>query len=446
MTLKNVGLVLGLTAISFSGLAQKNKVTDAALEYNKIDGLLYKQDFAGAKAVATTAKEYIDESYEWAKANPTEKKIDKIYYYKGKIYTKLVSIDIAMNAQTPENINEEEITAYFNTAITAYDEGYDLANKYKRDIETSAKETAGIMSFMANQLYEAGEYGGAGEAFEMAGKCFSAIDILDSNYYYNAGLSYRNAGDQASKEAEPHKKIADMADDLDDEMRKEKLEIVKSYLDKRDEMYKKGARAFEVLAKADYRGATGAVLAASCYAGAKDFEKAHATLYAAEKKFPGNLDILKQRVDVYLAQENDEAAMKALDDAIAADPENAVLYYSIGSIQMKLENYEEAEKALMKSLELDGKNVNTQYQLGALLYNWSGVLAVEAKNLPLGDPNVSKTEQKADQKMKDAIKYLEMYLESEPNDKYVLDNLYKAHYKQGNEEKSKEYKARLDAL
>lgn len=405
MTLKNVGLVLGLTAISFSGLAQKNKVTDAALEYNKIDGLLYKQDFAGAKAVATTAKEYIDESYEWAKANPTEKKIDKIYYYKGKIYTKLVSIDIAMNAQTPENINEEEITAYFNTAITAYNEGYDLANKYKRDIETSAKETAGIMSFMANQLYEAGEYGGAGEAFEMAGKCFSAIDILDTNYYYNAGLSYKNA-----------------------------------------KMYAEGARAFEVLSEAGYRGSTGAVLAASCYAGAKDFDKAHATLDAAEKRFPGDVDILKQRVDVYLAQENDEAAMKALDDAIAADPENAVLYYSIGSIQMKLENYEEAEKALMKSLELDGKNVNTQYQLGALLYNWSGVLAVEAKNLPLGDPNVSKTEQKADQKMKDAIKYLEMYLESEPNDKYVLDNLYKAHYKQGNEEKSKEYKARLDAL
>jgi predicted Zn-dependent protease len=64
----------------------------------------------------------------------------------------------------------------------------------------------------------------------------------------------------------------------------------------------------------------------------------------------------------------------------------------------------------------------------------------------LGDPNVSKLEQKSDEKMKAAIKYLEMYLESEPNDKYVLDNLYKAHHKQGNTEKSKEYKARLDAL
>ncbi|MDB2656659.1 tetratricopeptide repeat protein, partial [Crocinitomicaceae bacterium] len=137
---------------------------------------------------------------------------------------------------------------------------------------------------------------------------------------------------------------------------------------------------------------------------------------------------------------------QALDDAITADPNNPILYYSIGSIQMKLENYDEAEKALMKSLELDPKNVNTQYQLGALLYNWSGVLVVESKNLPLGDPNVSKLEQKSDEKMKAAIKYLEMYLESEPKDKYVLDNLYKAHYKQGNEEKSKEYKARLDAL
>lgn len=405
MTLKNVGLVLGLTAISFSGMAQKNKVVDAALEFDKISGHMAAGDYESARSVAKTAKEYIDESYEYAKMNPTEKKIDKVYWYRGKIYTALVNMDITINATTPEKINAEEITEYINTAISAYDEGYDLASKYKKDIETSAKYTAGIMSFMANTLYEAGEYGDAGEAFEMAGKCFSAIDILDSNYYYNAGLSYRNA-----------------------------------------KMYAEGARAFEVLAEAGYRGATGAVLAASCYSGAKNFEKAHATLDAAEKKFPGNLDILKQRVDVYLAQEDDEAAMKALDDAIAADPKNPVLYYSIGSIQMKLENFEEAEKALMTSLELDGSNVNTQYQLGALLYNWSGVLAVEAKNLPLGDPNVSKLEQKSDEKMKAAIKYLEMYLESEPNDKYVLDNLYKAHYKQGNEEKSKEYKERLNSL
>jgi len=405
MTLKNVGLVMGLTAISFSGLAQKNKVTDAALEYNKIDGHLMRQEFSEALQVANTAKEYIDESYEWAKMNPNEKKVDKIYYYKGKIYTKLVSVEIAANMETPDKIDADKVTGYFNTSIQAYDEGYDIANKYKKDIEDAAKESAGTMSFMANQLYEQGEYADAGEAFEMAGKCFSAIDILDSNYYYNAGLSYRNA-----------------------------------------EKYAEGARAFEVLAEANYRGATGAVLAASCYAGAGEYEKAHATLNAAEKKFPGNIDILKQRVDVYLMEENDEAAMKALDDAIAADPKNPILYYSIGSIQMKLENFEEAEKALLKSLELDPTSVNAQYQLGALLYNWSGVLMVESRNLPLGDPNVAQLEKKSDTKMKEAIKYLEMYLESEPNDKYVLDNLYKAHHKQGNTEKSKEYKARLDAL
>ena len=402
MTLKNVGIVLAATMVSSLSMAQKNKVTDAALEYQKVDRLIATQDFDNAEAVLNTAKEYIDESYTWAKANPDAKKVDKIYYYKGLIYGKLPMVDVAKNG---ENANEENMTAHFNTAREAYDEGYEIDGKYKRDIEEAVRQSAGLLGFGANQAYEAKEFGDAGEAYEMAGDYFMAIDVFDSSMYYNAGLCYRNA-----------------------------------------EMFKEGAEMFEKLAAVNYRGATAAALAASCHLKLGDFDKARTILNEARKTDPNNTELLTQLVNVSLEEGDNERAMKALDDAIAADPNNAALHYSIGTIHMNLENYEAAEISLRKSLEIDPKNVNTLYQLGAHLYNWSGNLTLEANNLSIGDPNVAKLKSTADEKMKEAIVILEKYLESEPNDKYVLDTLYRAYHKQGNTEKSKEYKARLDAL
>lgn len=410
MTLKNVGLVLGLALISFSGTAQKSKVTSAAVEYNKIANallmpMLPAEKITEVQQTLNTAKGFIDEAEVWYRDNTDAKDYDKMFLVRGKVYAGLTQVTVMDAAVNQKEIDEAMIQNYDDIARESLSKGYKVTAKKKRDFIETAQRIAGKAGQMADMAYQMDSLEMAGEAYRMVHEYLSTVEQLDSGSVYNSGICFKS---------------------------------VKRYTD--------GAEMFQILADAGYRGSTGDVLAASCYAGAKDFAKAHTVLDAAEKKYPGDVDILKQRVDVYLQEGNDEAAKKALDDAIAADPNNPILYYSIGSIQMKMENYEDAEIALMKSLELDGKNVNTQYQLGALLYNWSGVLLVESKNLPLGDPNVSKLEQKSDEKMKAAIKYLEMYLESEPNDKYVLDNLYKAHHKQGNEEKSKEYKARLDAL
>lgn len=412
MTLKNVGLVLGLALISFSGTAQKSKVTTASIEYNKATPVLNlpiipKDQLEDTKKILAVAKTAIDEAELWYRDNSAAKDYNKMFLVRGKVYSGLMMVAM-FDAMYKGEINEEvekKVEEFYNISIASLTKGYSEASKLKPDYVEFAEALAGKAGSNAEMAYQMDSLEMAGEAYQMAHEYLSTVDRLDSGSVYNAGICYKG---------------------------------VKRYED--------AIKMFKILADAGYRGSTGDVLAASCYAGAKNFEKAHYTLDAAEKKYPGDIDILKQRVDVYLQEGNDESAKKALDDAIAADPNNPILYYSIGSIQMKLENYEEAEAALTKSLELDSKNINTQYQLGALLYNWSGVLMVESKNVALGDPNGPKLEQKSDEKMKAAIKYLEMYLESEPNDKYVLDNLYKAHHKQGNEEKSKEYKARLDAL
>jgi hypothetical protein len=47
---------------------------------------------------------------------------------------------------------------------------------------------------------------------------------------------------------------------------------------------------------------------------------------------------------------------------------------------------------------------------------------------------------------KQALEPLEKYVSQNPDDKAILDILYKTNMKLGNIEKAKEYKTRLDAL
>ncbi|GAB5418510.1 MAG: hypothetical protein Crog4KO_02670 [Crocinitomicaceae bacterium] len=404
MTLKNVGLVLALTFVAFTSSAQKSKVTSAAVEYQKVErGFMIEQGkFAEALEILTTAQGFIDEAYVWYDANKDAKDYDKMFLYRGKIYS---SLAMAEAGSKGEKVEEKMIEEYIETSISSFTEGYKVAKKYKRDIEESARKFAGFMGMAAEMSYNADSLEAAGEAYELVHGYLNSINVMDSGSVFNAGICYENTKN-----------------------------------------YAKAAAMYQILADVDYRKTKAAVRASYCYSKAGEYDKAREVLKSARKKYPENTDVLTQLVNVSLDEGDNEGAMKALEDAVAADPDNAALHYSIGTIHMNLKNFEEAEASLRRSLELDPDNANTQYQLGAHLFNWSKNLTTEARMLDIGDPNASKLNADADQKMKDAIAVLEIYLKKEPNDKYVLDTLYRAYHNQGNTEKSKEYKARLDAL
>lgn len=405
MTLKNVGLVLALTFVAFSSSAQKSKVTSAAVEYGKVNTLIYSGKIKEAKEVLMTAKGFIDEAEVWYRDNTDAKDYDKMFLVRGKVYGSLMEVSTMDAAMNGTDMDEAAIENYLETSIESFSKGYKVNSKKKREIVETAQIFAGKMGQGAEMAYNMDSLEMAGEAYKLVHRYLNSVAILDSGSVYNAGICFENT---------------------------------KNYL--------KGAEMYEVLAAVDYRKSVAAVRASYCYSKAGEYDKARAILENSRKKYPENTDVLTQLVNVSLDEGDNEGAMKALDDAIAADPNNATLHYSIGTIHMNLKNFEEAEISLRKSLDLEPSNANTQYQLGAHLFNWSKNLTTEARMLDMGDPNGAKLNASADQKMKDAITVLEEYLKNAPKDKYVLDTLYRAYHNQGNTEKSKEYKARLDAL
>ena len=179
---------------------------------------------------------------------------------------------------------------------------------------------------------------------------------------------------------------------------------------------------------------------------AKKYDEALSFAQGISEKMPQNIDILISIVNINL-QKGDVAATETyINKALALDPLNKQLYYVLGTSYMDKKENDKATIALKKAIEIDPAYNEALYQLGAHLYN----LAVEKRNatveLDYKDPKAAKLEAEAMDLFKQALEPLEKYVSQNPDDKAILDILYKTNMKLGNIEKAKEYKARLDAL
>ena len=175
-------------------------------------------------------------------------------------------------------------------------------------------------------------------------------------------------------------------------------------------------------------------------------DKATALIEEARKSNPTDRGLLLETVNTHLAAGNNAEAEKALADAIATDPNNKQLHYTIGTIMIELEKNEEAETALNKALELDPDYVDAQYQLGAHLVTWASALKTEASKLgPNETAKFNKLDKQSDETFKRALIPLEKYIAAYPKDKSVLTILFQIHRNLGDSAKALEYKKRADA-
>ena len=137
---------------------------------------------------------------------------------------------------------------------------------------------------------------------------------------------------------------------------------------------------------------------------------------------------------------------KFLNKALAIDPKNKQLYYVLGTSYIDLKENEKAEEALIKAIEIDPNYTEAQYQLGAHLFNWANDLKTGADQLDLNDPKAPLLVQKSEETLNRALVVLEKYILINPNEKAVLDILWKSYYKLGNDVKSAEYKKRAQEI
>ncbi|MCC5922447.1 MAG: hypothetical protein JJT77_01570 [Crocinitomicaceae bacterium] len=186
--------------------------------------------------------------------------------------------------------------------------------------------------------------------------------------------------------------------------------------------------------------------------------------------FPNSTDLTIQGVNIALDMGDMKRAEEFFDAAAASDPNNSMLFASMGSIYLaagdelsaKLKGmqvsdpnfsqvfddieilYGKAEKNLIKALEIDQNNTDAAYNLGVLYLGKGEKLTLEANQMNFNDPRYNETIEKSEEMYRKAIEPLELFIAQYPNEAGVLQVLFQVHRKAGNTEKALEYKRRAE--
>ena len=179
---------------------------------------------------------------------------------------------------------------------------------------------------------------------------------------------------------------------------------------------------------------------------AKEFDKAIVSVNSVLEVFPNNIDALISMVNIYLQKEDVANTEIYINKALAIDANNKQLYYILGTSYIQLKQNDKAAEALSKAIEIDPEYNEALYQLGAHYYNWAAETRTAAMNLDMKDPKAKDLEKRANELFTLALVPLEKYIEKNPNEKSILDILYKTNTKLGRIEKGQEYKKRLEVL
>jgi tetratricopeptide (TPR) repeat protein len=177
------------------------------------------------------------------------------------------------------------------------------------------------------------------------------------------------------------------------------------------------------------------------YRSAENDEEALKVLQEARISYPREQSLIIEELNIYLTNKDFERAKSNLELAADQDPTNEILWFSLGSVFDNLGNYEEAIIAYKKAIEVKADYFDANYNLGALYFN-KAVLGINDAN-EMWKPRMTKTEAANQKKLEADSKsmfitarpYLESAFEVEPNDIETIRSLKDIYARTGEDDK-----------
>lgn len=155
-------------------------------------------------------------------------------------------------------------------------------------------------------------------------------------------------------------------------------------------------------------------------------DAAIATLDAGIAKFPQSIDLLIDKLNIFIGDNKHEQAMDMLNKAIALDPNNDQLYYALGTAYEKLGKGDEAKAAYEKATQINPRNFGATYNMGAYYFNQAGSLNDEMNKLGYSKADQLKFEELKKKRadiFKSAKPYFDKCKELNPDDALTLKAL-----------------------
>lgn len=348
------------------------------------------------------AKEYIDEAYEIAMAKINnneeikEKDHSKFWYTRADIYFKISISENPEIAGLSDNATEVSLEAL------DYLWKYDVKDRYTKDGRNLYRYNVQQVTQKAFDAIDAEQWNVAMVNFEKTyelkqSQYYAGGGEIDTTSLYNAALMAQRAKD-----------------------------------------YNAGIRYNKMLTNYEYGEAEPFIFISYYFKQLENIDSARYYVNQGLEKYPSNKDLLIEKANFFINDEDYEGALGVLEDAIAADPDNAILYNVYGTILLQLSKFEEAEKPLLKATELDPELADAWYSLGTIQVERANayVEKLNAKGLTNAEYEKLKKEQKGFYEA--ALPYFEKSLELNPEDLYTVSALKKVYYQLEMSDKMKE--------
>lgn len=381
--MKNLAVILFLLMIAGTSCAQKGKV-NSALNY------LEAEDIEKALNAIEVAQE-----------NEKTKDWYKTYFAKGRVYQVMYETgnkDLIEKAGDPLEI-----------AYKSYQKAKELDEKGRVEKQIDLYYQSLLNDFLNQgiEAFNASDFDQAYKSFNYARKVGEEPIFqggVDTSIIYNAGLAAYNG-----------------------------------------EMYEKAIECFEEVGEMGYEKGTPYILIKNAYIALNDSASALEALQTGFEMFPENEGLLIELINYYLMSGADDEALQYIDMAIERDSENSSYWHARGVLYDKKGMMNKAIESYKKAIELDDTNFNSYYNLGALYFNQGVTMANEA--LEIKDPDkYSAAIEKADDKFRESLPWLEKAHEINPEDVSTMETLKMLYYRLKMMDKHAEITKKLENL
>lgn len=180
----------------------------------------------------------------------------------------------------------------------------------------------------------------------------------------------------------------------------------------------------------------------------KDNEKALEVVRRARAAFPDDKDLMREEINLLITSDQADEARIKLEDAIAAEPENANLYYNLAFLYDQIKETDKAIENYKKAVDLDPDYFEANFNLAVVYYNRAADLIKKSNEMDL------KTYQKEGKKLEDAARedfkrslpYFEKAHEIKPDDLTVIETLQTVYSQLKMNDKVVELSKKIEAL
>lgn len=166
---------------------------------------------------------------------------------------------------------------------------------------------------------------------------------------------------------------------------------------------------------------------------------------------PEDVNLLLSEADLYIKLGDKLKFKELMQEAITKDPNNAILYYNLGVINVDQGKFEDAMTYYKKALELDNSYAPTYLNIVGLILEGESVLvdkmnAIVTSNKRSDQVKYDSLELERENLYNDCLPYLEKLIEIDPKNIEALKTAKNIYYTVGENEKFKLMNAKIQDL